>query len=88
MLTVAATAKSSICARQAAPVWSALPGDIFGVEAGDVHLSSAEAICDSQILVVEARRRREIFISRRRVLQLVPCLESDRRNECPNARGR
>jgi len=31
-----------------------LPGDVFGVEAGDVHLSSAEAICDAQILV--ARR--------------------------------
>ena len=31
-----------------------LPGDIFGVEAGDMHLCSAEAICDSQILV--ARR--------------------------------
>jgi len=30
-----------------------LPGDIFGVEAGDVHLSSAEAICDAQILVVK-----------------------------------
>ena len=24
-----------------------LPGDIFGVEAGDVHHSSAEAICDA-----------------------------------------
>jgi CRP/FNR family transcriptional regulator, nitrogen fixation regulation protein len=31
-----------------------LPGDIFGVEAGDVHLSSAEAVCDAQVLV--ARR--------------------------------
>ena len=31
-----------------------LPGDIFGVEAGDMHLCSAEAICNSQILV--ARR--------------------------------
>src|SRR3569832_2527453 len=31
-----------------------LPGDVFGVEAGDVQLSSAEAICDAQILV--ARR--------------------------------
>jgi CRP/FNR family nitrogen fixation transcriptional regulator len=31
-----------------------LPGDIFGVEAGDVHVSSAEAVCDAQILV--ARR--------------------------------
>ena len=30
-----------------------LPGDIFGVEAGDVHLSSAEAICDAQILVIK-----------------------------------
>lgn len=30
-----------------------LPGDIFGVEAGDVHLSSAEAISDAQILVVK-----------------------------------
>src|SRR6201996_25257 len=30
-----------------------LPGDIFGVEAGDVHLSSAEAVSDSQILVVK-----------------------------------
>jgi CRP/FNR family transcriptional regulator, nitrogen fixation regulation protein len=29
-----------------------LPGDVFGVEAGEVHLSSAEAICNSQILVV------------------------------------
>jgi CRP/FNR family transcriptional regulator, nitrogen fixation regulation protein len=31
-----------------------LPGDVFGVEAGEVHLSSAEAISDAQILV--ARR--------------------------------
>jgi CRP/FNR family nitrogen fixation transcriptional regulator len=30
-----------------------LPGDIFGVEAGDVHRSSAEAVCDAQILVVK-----------------------------------
>jgi CRP/FNR family transcriptional regulator, nitrogen fixation regulation protein len=30
-----------------------LPGDIFGIEAGDVHLSSAEAICDAQILVAK-----------------------------------
>lgn len=30
-----------------------LPGDIFGVEAGDIHLSSAEAICDAQILVAK-----------------------------------
>ena len=29
-----------------------LPGDIFGVEAGDVHLSSAEAISDAQILEI------------------------------------
>jgi CRP/FNR family nitrogen fixation transcriptional regulator len=30
-----------------------LPGDIFGVEAGDVHLSTAEAISDAQVLVVK-----------------------------------
>jgi CRP-like cAMP-binding protein len=30
-----------------------LPGDIFGVEAGDVHLSSAEAISDAQVLVMK-----------------------------------
>jgi CRP/FNR family nitrogen fixation transcriptional regulator len=30
-----------------------LPGDIFGVEAGEVHLSSAEAICDAQVLVIK-----------------------------------
>jgi CRP/FNR family transcriptional regulator, nitrogen fixation regulation protein len=30
-----------------------LPGDIFGVEDGDVHLSSAEAISESQVLVVK-----------------------------------
>jgi CRP/FNR family transcriptional regulator, nitrogen fixation regulation protein len=30
-----------------------LPGDIFGVEAGEAHLSSAEAINDAQILVVK-----------------------------------
>jgi CRP/FNR family nitrogen fixation transcriptional regulator len=30
-----------------------LPGDIFGIEAGEVHLSSAEAVCDAQILVVK-----------------------------------
>jgi CRP/FNR family transcriptional regulator, nitrogen fixation regulation protein len=30
-----------------------LPGDIFGVEAGEAHLSSAEAISDAQILVVK-----------------------------------
>lgn len=28
-----------------------LPGDIFGVEADDIHLLSAEAICDTQVLV-------------------------------------
>jgi CRP/FNR family transcriptional regulator, nitrogen fixation regulation protein len=30
-----------------------LPGDIFGVEAGDVHLSSAETITESHVLVVK-----------------------------------
>jgi CRP/FNR family transcriptional regulator, nitrogen fixation regulation protein len=30
-----------------------LPGDIFGVEAGDVHLSSAEAVSESQVLIVK-----------------------------------
>ena len=30
-----------------------LPGDIFGVEAGEVHQSSAEAISESQVLVVK-----------------------------------
>jgi CRP/FNR family nitrogen fixation transcriptional regulator len=30
-----------------------LPGDIFGVEAGDVHASSAEAVCDAHILVAK-----------------------------------
>jgi CRP/FNR family nitrogen fixation transcriptional regulator len=30
-----------------------LPGDIFGVEAGEVHLSSAEAVGESQIVVVK-----------------------------------
>jgi CRP/FNR family nitrogen fixation transcriptional regulator len=30
-----------------------LPGDVFGVEAGEVHLSSAEAISDIQILVAK-----------------------------------
>ena len=30
-----------------------LPGDIFGVEAGDVHLASAEAVSDSHVLVVK-----------------------------------
>jgi CRP/FNR family nitrogen fixation transcriptional regulator len=30
-----------------------LPGDVFGVEAGDVHLWSAEAIADAQVLVAK-----------------------------------
>jgi CRP/FNR family transcriptional regulator, nitrogen fixation regulation protein len=30
-----------------------LPGDVFGVEAGDVHLSSAEAVSESQVLVAK-----------------------------------
>jgi CRP/FNR family nitrogen fixation transcriptional regulator len=30
-----------------------LPGDIFGVEASEMHLSSAEAIGDSQVLVIK-----------------------------------
>jgi CRP/FNR family transcriptional regulator, nitrogen fixation regulation protein len=30
-----------------------LPGDLFGVESGDVHLWSAEAINDAQVLVVK-----------------------------------
>lgn len=30
-----------------------LPGDIFGVEAGDIHLSSAEAISDARVLVAK-----------------------------------
>jgi CRP/FNR family nitrogen fixation transcriptional regulator len=30
-----------------------LPGDIFGVEAGDVHLSSAETVIESKLLVVK-----------------------------------
>jgi CRP/FNR family transcriptional regulator, nitrogen fixation regulation protein len=30
-----------------------LPGDIFGVEAGEVHVSSAEAVCDAQVLVAK-----------------------------------
>lgn len=30
-----------------------LPGDVLGVEAGDTHLSSAEAVCDTQVLVVK-----------------------------------
>jgi CRP/FNR family nitrogen fixation transcriptional regulator len=46
-----------------------LPGDIFGVEAGDVHMSSAEAVCDAQILVarrsaVMARADHERDVSR------------------------
>jgi CRP-like cAMP-binding protein len=46
-----------------------LPGDIFGVEAGDMHRSSAEAICDAQILVVRrssvmARAEREKDLAR------------------------
>jgi CRP/FNR family nitrogen fixation transcriptional regulator len=45
------------------------PGDIFGVEAGDVHLSSADAICDAEILVakrsaVMARAENEKTIAR------------------------
>ena len=30
-----------------------LPGEIFGLESGETHAFSAEAICDSQILVVK-----------------------------------
>jgi CRP/FNR family nitrogen fixation transcriptional regulator len=30
-----------------------LPGDIFGMEAGEVHVSSAEAVCDAQVLVAK-----------------------------------
>ena len=30
-----------------------LPGDIFGVEAGDTHMSSAEAVGDAQVLVAK-----------------------------------
>ena len=30
-----------------------LPGDLFGLEAGDDHLSTAEAVCDSQVLVAK-----------------------------------
>jgi len=46
-----------------------LPGDIFGVEGGDVHISSAEAVCDAQILVakrsaVMARAEHERDLSR------------------------
>ena len=32
-----------------------LPGDIFGLEAGDTHTSSAEAIGESRILVIKLR---------------------------------
>src|ERR1700758_5513504 len=46
-----------------------LPGDIFGVEGGDAHLSSAEAISDSRVLVVKrsnamARAEHEEDLSR------------------------
>jgi CRP/FNR family nitrogen fixation transcriptional regulator len=46
-----------------------LPGDIFGVEAGDMHLSSAEAVTDAQVLVVKrssvlARAEHEKDLSR------------------------
>lgn len=46
-----------------------VPGDIFGVEAGQVHLTSAEAISDSQVLVVKrasvmARAEHERELSR------------------------
>jgi CRP/FNR family nitrogen fixation transcriptional regulator len=46
-----------------------LPGDIFGVEAGDVHLYSAEAISESQVLVAKrsavlARAEREKQLAR------------------------
>jgi len=46
-----------------------LPGDIFGVEAGDTHMSSAEAVCDAQVLVakrsaVMARAEHERDLSR------------------------
>jgi CRP/FNR family nitrogen fixation transcriptional regulator len=46
-----------------------LPGDVFGVEAGDVHLSATEAICDTQILMakrsaVMARAEHEKNLSR------------------------
>lgn len=30
-----------------------LPGDLFGLEAGDDHLSTAEAVCDSQVLIAK-----------------------------------
>ncbi|WP_245508671.1 helix-turn-helix domain-containing protein [Bradyrhizobium zhanjiangense] len=32
---------------------SYLPGDIFGFEAGETHISSAEAICETQLLMVK-----------------------------------
>lgn len=46
-----------------------LPGDVFGVEAADVHQCSAEAIAESQVLVVKrssilARAEREKDLSR------------------------
>ena len=45
-----------------------LPGDVFGFEAGDVHLASAESIGESQVLVVKrssvmARAERERDLS-------------------------
>jgi CRP/FNR family transcriptional regulator, nitrogen fixation regulation protein len=30
-----------------------LPGDVFGVEAGDVHLSSAEAMSETEVIIVK-----------------------------------
>ena len=30
-----------------------LPGDIFGFEAGETHISSAEAICETRVIVVK-----------------------------------
>src|SRR5215203_4940130 len=30
-----------------------LPGDVFGLEMGDEHTFSAEAICDSKVLVIK-----------------------------------
>ena len=46
-----------------------LPGDVFGVEVGEVHQSTAEAICDTQILMarrsaVLARAEHEKSLSR------------------------
>lgn len=46
-----------------------LPGDIFGVEAGEAHLSSAEAVVESRVLVVKrssvlARAEHEKELSR------------------------